>query len=129
MSYCRWSTDDFRCDLYIYDDVRGRVTIHVAGRRRLIPDDAYPPPLPDGPFDADAYMQRHQAVMALMEDKRYPWQDFGLPHDGESFSGLDYAEAAAKVRELIALGYRCPADVADELQAEAGVPRPQETDQ
>lgn len=27
MSYCRWSTDDFKCDLYIYEDVAGGWTI------------------------------------------------------------------------------------------------------
>ncbi len=34
MSYCRWSTDEFRCDLYIYANVNGYWTIHVAGRTR-----------------------------------------------------------------------------------------------
>lgn len=29
MSYCRWSTDDFTCDLYCYESSEGYVT-HVA---------------------------------------------------------------------------------------------------
>ena len=32
MSYCRWSSDDFRCDLYIYESAAGFV-IHVAANR------------------------------------------------------------------------------------------------
>src|SRR5687767_6611694 len=35
MSYCRWSTDDFQCDLYCYEDVSGGFTTHVAGRRKI----------------------------------------------------------------------------------------------
>lgn len=34
MSYCRWSSDNFECDLYCYSDVNGGYTTHVAGRRR-----------------------------------------------------------------------------------------------
>jgi hypothetical protein len=41
MSWCRWSTDNFRCDLYIYDDCAGYVSVMVAGRKTawtIIPD-------------------------------------------------------------------------------------------
>jgi hypothetical protein len=37
MSWCRWSTDvdcKSNSDLYIYDNVSGCITVHVAGRRR-----------------------------------------------------------------------------------------------
>lgn len=34
MSWCRWSTDSFRCDLYIYDSVGDFVSVNVAGRRK-----------------------------------------------------------------------------------------------
>lgn len=33
MSYCRWSSMDYQCDLYIYDDVSGGLTVHVAAGR------------------------------------------------------------------------------------------------
>lgn len=33
MSYCRWSSMDYQCDLYIYDDVDGGLTVHVAAGR------------------------------------------------------------------------------------------------
>lgn len=35
MSWCRWSTNGFRCDLYIYDSVGDFVSVNVAGRRKL----------------------------------------------------------------------------------------------
>jgi hypothetical protein len=34
MSFCRWSSDNFQCDLYCYADVGGGYTTHVAGYRR-----------------------------------------------------------------------------------------------
>ena len=46
----------------------------------------------------------------------------GLPCDDETYSGLTEAEAAAKVRELIAMGYRCDPSVADEIESEVGPP-------
>ena len=33
MSYCRWSSDNWKCDLYCYEDVSGGITTHVAGNR------------------------------------------------------------------------------------------------
>lgn len=30
MTYCRWSDDSFRCDLYCYQDTSGGWTTHVA---------------------------------------------------------------------------------------------------
>ena len=36
MSYCRWSSDDFQSDVYVYEDCRGPWVVHVAGRRHVI---------------------------------------------------------------------------------------------
>lgn len=41
MSYCRWSSMNWMCDVYVYEDVDGGWATHVAGRRRAIP------PIPD----------------------------------------------------------------------------------
>lgn len=32
MSYCRWSSDNWKCDLYCYEDANGYIT-HVADNR------------------------------------------------------------------------------------------------
>lgn len=42
MSYCRFSTDDYQCDVYVYEDVGGWWSTHVAGNRPV-----YAEPLPD----------------------------------------------------------------------------------
>lgn len=33
MSYCRWSDMNGYCDVYVYEDVNGGYTCHVAGQR------------------------------------------------------------------------------------------------
>lgn len=119
MSYCRWSSDDFRCDLYVYEAGDG-VTIHVAAKRHDIRDADLPPPMELAAVDAAAWFARHQAVKTVID--RAPLVDIGLPHDGESFYGLSHIEAASRVRELIALGYRCDLSVADDLEAESTAP-------
>lgn len=35
MSYCRWSCLDFKSDVYVYANINGAWTIHVAGNRVL----------------------------------------------------------------------------------------------
>lgn len=41
MSYCRWSSMNWMCDVYVYEDVSGGWTTHVAGNKRKFP------PIPD----------------------------------------------------------------------------------
>lgn len=35
MSYCRWSSDDHKSDVYCYENGRGLWTTHVAANRRI----------------------------------------------------------------------------------------------
>lgn len=116
MSYCRWSSDDFRCDLYVYGASDG-VVIHVASMRYDVPVADYPPPMELDADNIEAWMVRHRTVMALIAAA--PKVAIGLPYDGESYYGLTEHEAAEKVRELIRVGYRCDPSVADDLEAEA----------
>jgi hypothetical protein len=36
MSYCRWSSDGGKCDVYVYEHCEGHWAIHVAGRKRWL---------------------------------------------------------------------------------------------
>jgi len=122
VSYCRWSSDDFQCDLYVYEDVRGGVTIHVA-RSRYVFTKPLPPPI-DPPAEnrtgaqlaiwIKATIERHVIVTAMLRQARL--EPLGLPNDGESFHGLSYRDAADKVRDLIQMGYKCDPTVADILE-------------
>jgi len=33
MAYCRWSSDNFQSDVYVYEDIDGTWITHVAGSR------------------------------------------------------------------------------------------------
>lgn len=114
VSYCRWSTNDFQCDLYVYADVSGGWTIHVAGNRPI-----YKEPLPKRvPYTAAnirEYCDRQSVVMKMLETAdRAP---IGLPHDRKSFNG-DRDDTVATLKMLKDAGYQFPFDIIGEIAAE-----------
>lgn len=130
MSYVRFSTNDYKCDLYVYQSLDG-IVIHVAARRFDIPDDAYPPPMEalppradTGAFHAHVHqeMMRFREVSELVRDK--PMKPIGGPFDGQTLTFSDHEEAAWWIEEKLApLGiYNFPDDLAAALRAD------QETD-
>jgi hypothetical protein len=115
MSYCRWSSDDFQCDVYVYDGGGGWTT-HVAGNR---PVGAVPPTPPkrNDPAWPREFLAAHQAQMAFLETcERVA---ITLPHAGESFHDDTPGECADRLEMLRALGYKVPQYAIDELRAEA----------
>jgi hypothetical protein len=123
MSYCRWSSDDYQCDLYVYESAEGFV-IHVASKRYVFKEDL-PPPLPKMPENTTgkeweiwsyAWVCRGQLVSKMLDDAEMV--TIGLPHDGESFVRMDAAEAADQVAKLRALGYNAPERLEEDLMAE-----------
>ena len=118
MSYCRWSSDDFACDLYCYESDYGYVT-HVASSRVVGPV----PPLPsaqefihgDADTIAAAFKAQHDYLGIAGRE------DIGLPHDGETFVDDALDEFEARLRELRSLGYRFPDYVFDIIAEEKEV--------
>ena len=142
MSYCRWSSMNWRCDVYVYEDVMGGWTTHVAGRRRVIP------PIPDMPllifptfggklnqverrmdypsrwhrfgagivfgFAAFWHNWVHMGTLHLI-----PLRPIGLPHDGESFNDSTPDECADRLEALRSLGYIVPQRAIKALREEA----------
>lgn len=124
MSYCRFSSDDFSCDVYVYEDVYGGWTTHVAANRVVIDRDALPPApdFPDPlPQDADhpawkVYFTRHRALLdALDSCERVP---IGLPHDGDTFNDDTPGECATRLVGLRGMGYIVPQYAIDALRQE-----------
>ena len=118
MSYCRWSSDNWKCDVYVYEDVNGGWTTHVAGRRRLKLDT-----LPQSPYDLltggsvpenwnEIYRTYHDALGKL------PFEDITLPHAGDSFNDPMPSDCADRLETLRGLGYHVPQYAIDELRAE-----------
>ena len=103
MSYCRWSTDDYQCDIYAYADVGGGVSVHVARGRY-----AFKEPLPPKVSldDIPAFVAREKELHRILE--KAPMETIDLPHAGESFFNLEQEDAANFIDKLAALGYRVP---------------------
>jgi hypothetical protein len=130
MSYCRWSSDDYRCDLYCYEDVHGGYTTHVASSRY-----DWEPPTPS-PYSAEgmkALMKKPGGSDWAEASKAYhdklqaaPLTPINLPFDGQSFNDPDLISFRQRLTDLRSAGYRFPQDVLDtvdeEIREEGGVP-------
>lgn len=117
MSYCRWSSLDFQCDLYIYESDSG-FEVHVASHRRVFAE-PLPGRLPmpgDPDYDLGPWIERHQQVMQLVD--RAELVPIGLPHDGESLLCDGPGECADTVERLLALGYVAPGGLVAALRDE-----------
>lgn len=130
MSYCRWSTDSFRCDIYAYESVGDFWVVYVAGNR--LPNDApreiYPTDWNDKK-QTEAYFRAHKELSVYMEDcERLP---IGGPCDCERFKLSNLHEFKAKMIELKEQGYCFPDSVLTEIDEEiAGAKsQPQENSQ
>lgn len=131
MSYCRFSSDNWRSDVYVYEDVGGGWTTHVAGRRRAIG------PIPDlpimslpgfgGEWDRESrkmvYPTRWRAAAAWVvwgfaawwtnwvhmgSLRLIPLRKITLPHAGETFNHATPGECADHLDYLGSLGYWVP---------------------
>lgn len=122
MAYCRFSTDDFQCDVYAFAHCEGGFAIYVAARRRVY-HRPLPPPLP-WPAAAATRAQRRRWVRKFMRRDRAVrragrhLKPIGGPFDGAHFREPTIAAAIARLEALHRAGYRYPATVLDELKEE-----------
>jgi hypothetical protein len=114
MSYCRFSSDDYQCDVYCYADVCGGFRTHVASVRFVL-SGKLPPPVDKS--DITAWLARHRAVTVLVKDCERV--DIGLPYDGEVFNDDTAQEAADRLEMLKSTGYNVPQYAIDALRDEA----------
>lgn len=116
MSYCRWSTDSFQCDIYCYESCSGGWDIHVAARRH-VKDDKWPAPVPFTPENKDEWVAWWMALSEWV--KTAELRDIGLPCDGESYNEPTARDAANRLIKLRDAGYNVPADAIEALLEEA----------
>ncbi len=114
MSFCRWSTDDFQCDLYVWEDVSGGYMIATAARRMVF-EKPLPEPIRMTEHNVNDYVAREREVFLLP----YHYEDIELPYACQIFHEPTSEEAADRVAELRKIGYRCPDTVEDDLRAES----------
>lgn len=121
MSYCRLSSDDFQCDVYVYAARWGWQT-HVAARRPVytepLPPQVELPGKDDPGWEAaiEAWVKRHAEVMAAVDEAQHA--EIGLPHDGASFVDDTPGECADRLESLRAIGYNVPQYAIDRLRRE-----------
>lgn len=118
MSYCRWSSDNWQCDVYCYEDFSGGFTIHVAGVRVL--GDIPKTPVMTKENMAE-YLAAHQAQMEFLKTAKHAC--IGLPHDEEEFNEATAAACADRLEMLRSVGYHVPQYAIDALREEAGAER------
>lgn len=140
MSYCRFSSDNWRCEVYVYEHCGGGFVTHVAGNKHVIP------PIPEIPL---SWMPRFKGKLSVTERRViYPtrWHSaaascfFGfcalwyrlsmwsldviprkhidLPEAGETFSHATAAECADNLERLRGVGFRVPQYAIDALREE-----------
>lgn len=114
MSYCRFSTNDFQCDVYCYQDCDGGFTIHVASLRYVF---SQPLPPPVDISDGAAWFARYRIVYEMVNAATQ--EPIGLTYDGETLRAHSAASCAVCLLTLRNMGYRVPQHAIDELLAEA----------
>jgi hypothetical protein len=121
MSYCRFSSDDFQCDLYCYEDVAGGFTTHVAGIRFIFKE-PLPAPIILDDSNVKEWWVRNQVVSGMIDEAdRVP---LNLPHDGETFNDPDFKSLLGRIIYLKSLGYRVPDSVIEAIMGELKEEKP-----
>ena len=98
MSYCRFSSDYFDCDLYVYEDFMGSYCIHIASSRYVFDRT----PLVSTK-NVDDFVKNHMYVMEALKTAKT--ENIELPYSGESFYFSELKDALEKIKELKELGY------------------------
>lgn len=110
MSYCRWSSDDWACDVYVYEANEGYVT-NVASARHVHPEGT---PCPT--IDIDNFAVTYEAQQFWLNEAELVPID--LPMDGQNFLKDTPGECAAALVELREMGYNVPQYAVDALNQE-----------
>lgn len=113
MAYCRFSTDDFKCDIYCYEDVSGGYTTHVAGMR-YVHKDPLPSPVVLNSDNVGEWFDRYKKVQQMIGMADHV--EIGLPYDGETFNDPDVESFIERIRMLKKAGYNVPDDIEDRIR-------------
>jgi hypothetical protein len=112
MSYCRWSDDNWRSDIYAYESADG-YAIHV-GSMRIVGE---VPPLPkNGAFVSEEWWDAYRIQAEFVRNAER--QPIGMPHDGKFYLEPTLDEFEARLQWLQDAGYRMPAWVFDLIHEE-----------
>jgi hypothetical protein len=103
MSYCRFSSDNWQSDVYVYAHVDGGYDVHVASNRFV---GEIPPLANFGTVSQQEWVESHEAqTQAIKRAEKTP---IGLSSDGESFHWEDLQDLLIHLLQLRAEGYHVP---------------------
>lgn len=103
MSYCRFSSDNWKSDVYCYESEMG-IVINVAGSKI----DGIPEIPSWGIVSAEEYMEAMKVQSDYMDKHQSARREIGLPYDGQYFLCGSYQQAYEKLVELKEVGYYVP---------------------
>ncbi len=112
MSYCRFSSDGFMCDVYVYKDTSGGWTTHVAATRLIERAPGY---WWKG-ITKDEFKEVYDRYAKHMDTTER--KSIGLCYDAQSFNDPTPGDCASRLEELKAMGYNVPQYAIDTLHKE-----------
>jgi hypothetical protein len=110
MSYCRWSSDGWKSDVYVYESEVG-FEIHVATRKVVHSKEC-----PKLDFTSPKFEEQYEAEMEWLDESEM--EPLGLPSDGESYTLSTPNECIDKLLELRKEGYHIPQYAINNLKEE-----------
>jgi hypothetical protein len=113
MSYCRFSSDNWKSDVYAYESTDGGWVTHVAGNR-LVGDIPDVPPV--NAVSAEAWMQANRVQHAFLSAAER--EKIHHPHAGMGYVDRTIGEFVARLESLQAEGFHVPQFAIDEARAE-----------
>jgi len=117
MAYCRWSSDNWKCDLYCYEDVAVCWTTHVAANRRVGVENLPPDPMElIGTMSNDEWQKKYEEHRGML--KALTLEKITLPHAGETFHDRTLEEFRERLLNLREVGYHFPDHVLEAIDEE-----------
>ena len=115
MSYCRWSTDNFKCDVYAYESCYGGWQIYIASHRY---EDGIP--LVDNNLlikeKTKEWTEQYIKQSKWLETAKF--EPIGLPLDDGDIVCETLPDFLAKMQEIKKAGYHIPDWVFDDIKEE-----------
>jgi hypothetical protein len=119
VSYCRFSSDNFHSDVYVYESCYGGYQTYVAGNRVVgdipkTPENWWKDPNKDEAIEA--YLKAHNEQMEFVRTATR--ESIDLPHAGESFVDNSLEELLGRLLWLRSLGYNVPESAIEMIKEE-----------
>ena len=113
MSYCRWSCDDFRSDVYCYESYYGGFVTCVAGRRYVGHIESLPALTAD---NVEGWMAAKDKQIADLD--KCEIVPIAHPDAGEEFVDINIEDMLDRLEYLQREGFHVPQSAFDAIRAE-----------